>query len=67
VRDGPGEARGIDQPATARPIAISKQGMPFGLQIVGPFMEDRTTLRFAALLDDLFGGFTPPPIARDAR
>ena len=48
-------------PATARPIATAAQGTPMGIQIVGPFMEDRTTLRFAGLLDELFGSFTAPP------
>jgi amidase len=48
-------------PATAMPIGISEGGLPIGMQIVGPYLEDRTTLAFAALTEREFGGFTPPP------
>lgn len=51
-------------PATARPVTMSGLGVPLGLQIVGPFMEDRTTLRFAELTDSLFGGYKAPTFAR---
>jgi amidase len=49
------------QPATAIPLERSEQGLPVGAQIVGPYLEDRTTLRFAELAEREFGGFTPPP------
>jgi amidase len=39
-------------PCTVRPISIAK-GLPAGVQIIGPYLEDMTTLRFAELLDDL--------------
>jgi amidase len=32
-----------------------------GLQAIGPYLEDRTTITFAALLEQAFGGLTPPP------
>jgi amidase len=48
-------------PATAVPIGRSPEGLPYGMQIVGPYLEDRTTLRFAELVEQEFGGFTPPP------
>jgi amidase len=48
-------------PATAAPLGRSKSGLPVGVQIVGPFLEDRTPLAFAAHLEREFGGFTPPP------
>jgi len=47
-------------PATAAPIALS-DGLPIGVQIIGPYLEDRTTIAFAALMEREFGGFTPPP------
>jgi len=31
------------------------------VQIVGPNLEDRTTIRFAELIEREFGGFVPPP------
>jgi amidase len=48
-------------PATAAPIGRSPGGLPIGMQIVGPFLEDRTPLTFASLLEREFGGFVPPP------
>jgi len=48
-------------PSTVVPVGRTAQGLPVGIQIVGPSQEDRTPLRFAALLAELMGGFTPPP------
>jgi amidase len=50
-------------PATALPIGTSSEGLPIGVQAIGPMYEDRTTLRFAELAERLVGGFTPPPLA----
>ncbi len=36
-------------------------GAPIGLQVMGAFLEDRTTIRFAQLVEQAFGGFVPPP------
>jgi amidase len=38
------------------------KGMPRGVQIIGPFMEDNTPIAVAAFLQELQGGFQPPPI-----
>jgi hypothetical protein len=32
------------------------------VQIIGGFLEDRTTIKFAELVEREFGGFTPPPL-----
>jgi amidase len=48
-------------PATAAPNGFSESGLPIGVQIVGPALEDRTPLAFAALIEREFGGFKPPP------
>jgi amidase len=48
-------------PVTAAPIDRSPSGLPIGVQIIGPFLEDRTSLAFADLMEQAFGGFTPPP------
>jgi amidase len=48
-------------PATAIPLERSDQGLPVGAQIIGPYLEDRTTLRFAELAEREFGGFAAPP------
>lgn len=49
------------QPATAFPAGRTRAGLPIGLQAIGPYLEDRTPIRFAGLLADEFGGFSPPP------
>ncbi len=52
------------QPATAFPAGLSSAGLPLGLQAIGPYLEDRTTLRFAQLLEREWRGFEPPPAFR---
>jgi amidase len=48
-------------PATTAPIARTEGGMPIGVQILGGFLEDPTTITFAGMIEREFGGFTPPP------
>ena len=48
------------QPATAFPMGRSREGLPIGLQAIGPYLEDRTPIRFAALLATEVGGFVKP-------
>jgi amidase len=48
-------------PATAMPIGSSNEGLPIGMQIIGPYLEDRTTIAFAELVEGEFGGFAAPP------
>jgi amidase len=48
-------------PATTMPIAQSDGGLPIGMQIIGPYLEDRTTIAFAELVEQAFGGFAAPP------
>jgi amidase len=51
-------------PATAAPVGRAADGMPVGVQIVGPYLEDATTMDFAKKLGDVCGGFEAPPAAR---
>lgn len=48
-------------PATVAPVGRACDGMPVGLQIVGDFLEDRTTIDFARRMADVVGGYEPPP------
>lgn len=48
-------------PATVAPIGRTKSGLPVGIQIMGPFLEDATPISIAGLMADLAGGFEAPP------
>ncbi len=48
-------------PSTVIPVGQTRSGLPFGAQVIGPYLEDRTTIGFAALAERAFGGFRPPP------
>ena len=47
-------------PATTAPIGLTKDGLPVGLQIIGPYLEDATPIDLAGILADVTGGFQPP-------
>ena len=48
-------------PSTVAPIGLTDNVLPVGVQIVGSFLSDRTTMAFARAADEALGGFTPPP------
>ena len=48
-------------PSTVIPVGQTRAGLPFGAQVIGPYLEDRTTIGFAELVEREFGGFRPPP------
>ncbi|MFE2009053.1 amidase [Streptomyces sp. NPDC059491] len=47
-------------PATAIPTGLSPDGLPVGVQLIGPMFEDGTPLRLAELLERTIGGFRAP-------
>jgi amidase len=49
-------------PATVFPTGrFDARGAPVGLQVMGAYLEDLTTIRFTALLEAERGGFDAPP------
>jgi amidase len=48
-------------PATAVPIGRTKDNLPVGMQIMGPFLEDATTIDLAMKIEEDLGGFIMPP------
>jgi amidase len=52
-------------PASVAPAGRTAGGLPIGVQIVGPYLEDRTTIAFARLFAQEFGGFENPPGVHD--
>ena len=47
-------------PATVVPVGLTGAGLPVGVQIVGPFLHDRTTLHLGQILMELLGGCPRP-------
>ncbi len=47
-------------PATVAPTGLSKNGLPIGVQIIGPQYGDLTCLHFAGLLERQYRAFVPP-------
>lgn len=48
-------------PSTVPPIGLTPDGLPVGVQIVGPQYGDLTCIDFARLLEEQYRGFVPPP------
>jgi amidase len=47
-------------PATVAPAGRTASGLPVGIQIMGPYLEDATTIEFARLIAEVVGGFETP-------
>ncbi len=48
-------------PSTCAPVGRTAGGLPVGVQVVGPYLEDRTTIDFARKLAEVVGGYNRPP------
>ena len=48
-------------PSTVGPIGLADDGLPVGIQIIGPQYGDYTCIAFASLLEREFQGFVEPP------
>ena len=48
-------------PSTVIPTGLNKEGLPIGVQIVGPELGDLITIGVAQRLEQAGFGFTPPP------
>jgi amidase len=54
----------IGFPSCVVPIGRIATGLPVGMQIVAPYLGDRDAIHLARCLEDVVGGFEPPPMAR---
>jgi len=52
-------------PVTTPPVGYTADGLPVGIQVVAPYLHDRTALTFARRITEVLGGYTPPPLAVD--
>ncbi|MBN3729160.1 amidase family protein, partial [Burkholderia sp. Ac-20379] len=48
-------------PATSFPVGFDAAGLPIGAQVMGAYLEDRTTIAFARAFEAHHGGFVAPP------
>ncbi|MBC7103629.1 MAG: hypothetical protein H5U13_10520 [Parvibaculum sp.] len=56
---GPGGSSG-GRAASVAPAGITSEGKPVGIQIIGPHLEDYTTIAVAGMFEEILGGFKPP-------
>lgn len=52
----------VHLPSTVVPAGWTRAGLPVGIQIVGPYLGDRTTIEFARLVEKITGGWRTPPV-----
>lgn len=48
-------------PAISVPVGFTRSGLPVGLQVVAPYLEDLTAIDLARRIAHVSGGFIPPP------
>jgi amidase len=56
-----GLATGPLLPATVVPVGRTAEGLPVGMQVVAPVLEDRTAIDVARRVAEVTGGYCPPP------
>nr|WP_246324899.1 amidase [Petropleomorpha daqingensis] len=52
-------------PAAVVPAGLTRDGLPVGLQVIGPFLEDRTVLDVAGRIGALIGPLVPPRLEQE--
>ena len=57
----PGITGAFHLPGTVAPLGLTSEGLPVGVQIVGPLYADRTTIAVAGMLEKAWRGFVAPP------
>jgi amidase len=51
----------VHLPAVVAPVGVTAAGLPVGMQIVAPYLEDRTAIDVARRIAEVCGGFQPLP------
>lgn len=59
----PGLAGGPHLPAAVVPVGRTREGLPVGMQVVAPYLEDRTAVDVARRIAVVLGGLERPPHA----
>jgi amidase len=50
-------------PSTSTPIGRTANGLPVGVQVVSPYLQDRSSIAISGWISELIGGYAVPPIA----
>ena len=48
-------------PSTQVPLGLSSRGLPLGVQVIAAHGNDHLTIAVACALEEMFGGWVPPP------
>ena len=56
----PGIIGAVHLPSSVAPLGVTQDGLPMGVQIVGPLYGDRMTIAVAKMLERSWRAFTPP-------
>jgi amidase len=51
----------VNLPSAVVPIGVTAGGLPCGVQVVAPYLHDRSAIKVASLIADVVGGYRPPP------
>lgn len=54
-------------PAVVVPVGLSGSGLPVGMQVIAPHLEDRTAIDIARRIEQVTGGYQVPPVAQHGR
>jgi amidase len=51
----------VHLPVASVPVGHTAAGLPVGMQVVGPYLGDRTVVDLAGRLGEVLEGYRPPP------
>lgn len=54
----------VNLPSAVPPVGQTPGGLPVGIQVVAPYLHDRTAVAVAAAIAERTAGYQPPPLAR---
>ena len=54
-------------PSTSAPVGRTTAGLPVGVQVVSPYLHDRSSIAIAGWITELVGGYQVPEIVRTAQ
>jgi amidase len=51
----------LNLPSTMTPIGRTAAGLPVGMQVIAPYLQDRRAIGVARLASEVVGGYDIPP------